>query len=64
RARAAARLHPGGMFALWSDDPPDDTFVQALRTVFVEVRSEVVAFDNPLTGGVSSNTVYLARTFG
>lgn len=62
--RVAARLHPGGVFALWSDDPPDDAFVQVLGTVFAEVRSEVVPFDNPLTGGVAANTVYLARTTG
>lgn len=60
--RVAARLHPGGVFALWSDDPPDDTFMQVLGTVFTEVRSEIVPFDNPLTGGVAANTVYLART--
>lgn len=60
--RVASHLHPGGVFALWSDDPPDEAFVQALGTVFAEVRSEVVPFDNPLTGGVATNTVYLART--
>ncbi|MGK2949407.1 MAG: spermidine synthase, partial [Acidimicrobiales bacterium] len=25
--RLAQRLHPGGVFGLWSDDPPDDGFV-------------------------------------
>jgi spermidine synthase len=61
-ARVAARLHPGGVFALWSDDPPDEAFVQVLRGTFTDVRAEVVPFDNPLTGGVSANTVYVART--
>ncbi|MCW2788608.1 MAG: spermidine synthase [Aeromicrobium sp.] len=60
-ARVAARLHPGGVFALWSDDPPDEAFVQVLRGTFTDVRADVVRFDNPLTGGVSANTVYVAR---
>ncbi|MCW2824619.1 MAG: spermidine synthase [Aeromicrobium sp.] len=60
-ARVAARLHPGGVFALWSDDPPDEAFVQVLRGTFTDVRADVVPFDNPLTGGVSANTVYVAR---
>jgi spermidine synthase len=54
-------LVPGGVFALWSDDPPDDAFLAVLGSVFATAEAEVVDFDNPLTGGVSSNTVYLAR---
>ncbi|MET0954179.1 MAG: spermidine synthase [Aeromicrobium sp.] len=61
-ARVAARLHPGGVFALWSDDPPDEAFVQVLRGTFTDVRADVVPFDNPLTGGASANTVYVARS--
>lgn len=53
-------LKPGGVFALWSDDPADDDFLAVLATVFDSVSSEAVAFDNPLTGGHSSNTIYLA----
>jgi spermidine synthase len=54
-------LRPGGVFALWSDDPPDDDFVRVLGEVFSEVDAHVVAFANFLTGGTSSNTVYVAR---
>jgi hypothetical protein len=53
-------LHPGGRFALWSDDPPDDGFMGSLRQVFEAVAAHVVEFDNPLTGGTSANTVYVA----
>jgi hypothetical protein len=53
-------LHPGGVFALWSDDPPDDDFLDVLRGVFSDVEAHVVAFPNFLTGGESSNTVYVA----
>jgi spermidine synthase len=60
--RLADRLHPGGVFALWSDDPPEDGFRAALGEVFATVSAEVVSFANPLTGGRSANTVYVATT--
>jgi spermidine synthase len=59
--RVAGRLHPGGVFALWSNDPPDDEFTAVLAEVFAEVRAHVVAFDNPLQRRESTNTVYVAR---
>lgn len=59
-AALAAHLHPGGVFALWSNDPPDEQFTSALREVFAEAAAHVVDFDNPLQGGTSANTVYLA----
>jgi spermidine synthase len=58
--RLAAHLTRDGVFAMWSDDPPDDEFLARLDAVFGSVRAQVVRFDNPLTGGVSSNSVYLA----
>jgi len=54
-------LADDGVFALWSDDPPDEEFLPVLREVFVEVGGHVVEFANPLTRGTSANTVYLAR---
>ena len=56
-----AHLRPGGVFALWSDDPPDAAFMATLGEVFASTSAEVVDFDNALTGGVSSNTVYVAH---
>jgi hypothetical protein len=58
----AAQIHPGGVFGLWSDDPPDEEFLASLHTVFTAVRAEVVKFDNPLLGRESASTVYLATT--
>nr|MDT0660010.1 spermidine synthase [Micromonospora sp. DSM 115978] len=58
--RLAGHLHPGGVFALWSDDPPDDAFTAALGEVFATSTAHVVTFPNPLTGGESANTVYVA----
>lgn len=54
------RLHPGGVFALWSNDPPDPDFCGMLTEVFAESRAEVVEFPNPLQGRTASNTVYVA----
>lgn len=58
--QAAAHLTPGGAFALWSDDPPDDAYSAVLGDVFGTVDAHVVSFANPLTGGTSANTVYVA----
>jgi hypothetical protein len=58
----ADNLHPGGVFALWSDDPPDEAFEAALSSVFAESESHVVTFPNFQTGSESSNTVYVSRT--
>jgi spermidine synthase len=58
--RLADHLHPGGVFGLWSNDPPDDAFTALLREVFGTARADVVAFDNPLQRRTSTNTVYLA----
>lgn len=55
-----AHLRPGGVFALWSDDPPDQEFTEVLEGVFEDVTAERIWFDNPYTGGQSSNTVYVA----
>ena len=60
--RLAARLHPGGVFALWSDDPPEAPFIELLASVFADAAGHEVTFANPLTGGRSSNTVYVATT--
>jgi spermidine synthase len=59
--RLSAQLHPGGAFALWSDDPPDADFLTTLRAVFSEAHAREVSFFNPLLECDSSSTVYVAR---
>lgn len=59
--RLAARLHPGGVFALWSDDPPDDVYIATAEQVFASCEAHVVTFPNPHTGGEGTNTVYIAK---
>ena len=39
---------------------PGPDFLALLESVFPAVRADVVAFDNPLTGGSSTCTIYLA----
>ena len=60
--RVAEQLVPGGVFALWSDDPPDEPFTAMLSQVFATVYAEVVTFPNHYTGADSACTVYLAQT--
>ncbi|MFW6721033.1 spermidine synthase [Streptomyces sp. MAR4 CNY-716] len=60
--KLAGRLHPGGVFALWSNDPPSRHFTTELARVFPKFTSHVVTFDNPLQGGTATNTVYVARS--
>jgi spermidine synthase len=59
-SRLAEHLQPGGVFGLWSDDPPDHTFLALLGEIFTDASAEVVTFDNHYTRELSANTVYLA----
>ncbi|WP_166266769.1 spermidine synthase [Marinobacter caseinilyticus] len=57
--KMARQLRPGGVFALWSNDPPDETFMITLNELFTDTASHIVTFYNPLQNGESSNTVYV-----
>lgn len=57
--RLGAMLTDAGVFALWSDEPPDAEVVGRMGAAFERADAHVVAFPNPLTGGQSANTVYL-----
>ena len=61
-ARLAAHLHPGGVFALWSNDPPDDAFERVLAGAFATSATHVVTFDNWQGDHAASNTVYVGVT--
>ena len=60
--RLADLLHPGGVFALWSDDPPDGEFMAVVDDAIGPCEAHVVQFPNPHTGGTAHNTVYVAST--
>ncbi|HEX8280753.1 MAG TPA: hypothetical protein VF551_05215 [Chthoniobacterales bacterium] len=57
-------LHPGGVFALWSDDPPEDEVLRDLQSAFDTARAHIVTFENPLLEEQSASTVYVACKAG
>ncbi|MEO5713997.1 MAG: spermidine synthase [Luteolibacter sp.] len=54
------QLLPGGVFAMWSDDAPDEGFMKRLGEVFDSPQAHVVRFSNPLLEKESESTVYVA----
>jgi spermidine synthase len=59
--RAMARhLRPGGAYGMWSNDPPDQDYLDILAQVFVDVAAKVITFPNPLQGTDATATVYVA----
>ncbi len=59
--RLRAHLSAAGVFAMWSNDSPDDEFTAELEAVFDTVSANVVEFPNPYTGAKTICTIYLAR---
>lgn len=59
--RLADHLHPEGVFALWSDDPPDSDFLAVMEGVFASSGAHVVNFRNFYTDREAANTVYVAK---
>jgi len=58
----ASHLRPGGVFGLWSNEPPDAAFTARLAGVFARAWAEPVVFHNPLQDRDFTQTVYLAQT--
>ena len=54
------RLTAGGVFALWSNDLPDEAFLSRLASQFAVARAEKVVFHNPLLDEDCVQTVYIA----
>ena len=59
--RLTSFLKPQGVFALWSNDPPEERFLERMSTVFARAEGRAVEFDNPLQQTVATNGVYLAH---
>ena len=53
-------LTPGGVFALWSNERPDKTFVDRLGSVFRSASAVEVPFYNPLQDQDFVQSIYLA----
>lgn len=60
--QVALHLHPGGVFAMWSDESPDEEFMESLHAAFGDCRAHIVTFHNPLQERDSTATVYVARS--
>lgn len=60
--KLARHLKPGGVFGLWSNEPPDAEFTARLTEIFDSASAEPVSFHNPLQHREFVQTVYLART--
>ena len=56
-----SHLLPSGVFALWSNDPPEERFETALSEVFASFDTHIVPFFNPIQQREEANTVYVAR---
>ena len=48
--RLAEHLRPGGVYALWSNDPPDEEYLAVLSEVFLELAAEVVRLPESVAG--------------
>ncbi len=60
-AALRGQLKTGSAFALWSNDPSNESFVKHLRSVFGEAAAFDVEFANPYTNSISVNSVYVAH---
>ena len=61
--RLATHLRSEGIFAMWSNDPPDAGFQETLGEVFSCTEAQIVEFENPYVDGKSACTIYCGRTF-
>ncbi|MEO0368473.1 MAG: spermidine synthase [Pseudomonadota bacterium] len=57
--KMAAKIKPSGVFALWSNELPDEQFVNRLNEVFDTIETHIVSFANPYSGHESTNSVYV-----
>ncbi len=57
----AEQLKPKGVFAMWSQNLPEESFEALLKTVFENVESHVVSFYNPFQNNESTNSVYVCE---
>jgi spermidine synthase len=59
--RIAAHLLDGGVFAVWSNDLPNNDFLKTLSSVFPGSAAHVVRFHNALQNREAENTIYVAQ---
>ncbi len=60
-AKLQQHLVDGGIFALWSNDPPDAAFAARLQSVFRVANAVEVPFYNPLQDRDFIQSIYIAH---
>ena len=55
------QLKNGGVFALWSNDAPDEEFTKHLASIFGKAAAHKIEFANFYTNTTSVNSVYTAN---
>jgi spermidine synthase len=60
-SRLSAQLHDGGIFALWSNEPPEPDFLRVMASVFHTAVAHIVEFPNLSKDRVATNTIYVAH---
>jgi spermidine synthase len=58
--RLSRHLRPHGVFALWSNDPPDDNFLANLHACFSRADAHIISFWNFLIDDHTRSTIYVA----
>jgi spermidine synthase len=58
--KLANKILSGGIFGLWSNDPPDEEFMSLLNKVFHSSESHIVRFPNLYSDKESACTVYVS----
>ncbi|MGI8545386.1 MAG: spermidine synthase [Aridibacter sp.] len=55
------QLKDSGVFALWSNDAPDEKFRRHMASVFGKASTHQIEFSNPYMNSTSVNSVYRAK---
>lgn len=64
-AAVRKQIKENGVFAVWSNEPPDAKFTEHLTSVFGAAAAHTVEFANPYTDSTAINSVYVAcKTVG
>ena len=59
--RLSSHIQPGGVFALWSADPPEESLTDGLRGAFAGVQVHETRFYNPLLDLHDVNYIVVAQ---
>ena len=59
--RILENLNKNGLFTLWSNNLPDNNFIELLENTFLSARAEKIVFYNPILEENYTQTVYIAK---